>query len=78
MDNRQRDLWRELEDKDFGNIYIDGDVYGPFEVEKINAELEKTGLVYGAGYGVHMKPSFFLAASYPKSIQTVYCLYNRL
>lgn len=54
-------LWQELEDKDFGNICINGDVYGPFEVEKINAELEKTGLVYGAGYGLHMKPSFFLA-----------------
>ena len=54
-------LWKELEDKDFVDISINGNVFGPFEVEKINAELEKKGLVYGAGFGAHMKPSFFLA-----------------
>jgi len=54
-------LWKELEDKDLGKISINGNVYGPFEVEKINAELEKEGLIYSAGLGVHMKPSFFLA-----------------
>ncbi len=57
----RENLWKELEDKDFGNIVVDGCVYGPFEAGKINAELEKEGLVYGAGFGVHMKPSFFLA-----------------
>jgi len=57
----RENLWKELEDKDFEDIIVDGNVYGPFEAEKINAELEKEGLVYGAGFGVHMKPSFFLA-----------------
>ncbi len=57
----RENLWKELEDKDFEDIIVDGNVYGTFEAEKINAELEKEGLVYGAGFGVHMKPSFFLA-----------------
>ncbi|MFH1025873.1 MAG: hypothetical protein V1764_04265 [Nitrospirota bacterium] len=54
-------LWRELEDKEYEPISVNGNVYSPFEVERINAELEKEGLVYGAGFGVHMKPSFFIA-----------------
>ncbi len=54
-------LWKELEDKNFKDIIIDGNVYSPFEVEKINTELEENNLVYGAGYGIRMKPSFFLA-----------------
>lgn len=57
----RENLWRELEHKNFEDIAVNGNVYGPFEVEKINAELEKEGLIYGAGLGVHMKPSFFLA-----------------
>ena len=35
--------------------------YGPFEVEAINQALTPEGLVYGAGYSMYMKPSFFLA-----------------
>lgn len=54
-------LWKELEVKDFGDIIIGEQVYGPFEVERTNAVLEKENLLYGAGYGIHMKPSFFLA-----------------
>jgi hypothetical protein len=54
-------LWNELEGEEFINISINGNLYRPFEVKKINAELEKKGLIYGAGFGVYMKPSFFLA-----------------
>jgi hypothetical protein len=71
----RENLWQELEDKDFGNIYINGDMYGPFEVEKINTELEKSGVVYGAGYGVHMKPSFFLADIVSKEHVTGFTVY---
>jgi hypothetical protein len=59
--SERENLWKELEDQNFEDIIIDGSVYSPFEVEKINAELEKEDLLYGAGYGVRMKPSFFLA-----------------
>lgn len=54
-------LWKELEDKDFEKISINGKLYNPFKVGQINAELEREGLIYGAGLGIHMKPSFFLA-----------------
>ena len=59
--SERESLWKELEDQDFADITVNGNAYGPFEVEKLNAELEKKGLVYGAGFGTHMKPSFFLA-----------------
>jgi hypothetical protein len=54
-------LWKKIETKDFGGIIIGEEVYGPFEIERINTVLEKENLLYGAGYGIHMKPSFFLA-----------------
>lgn len=59
--SERENLWKELEDKDFENIAVNGTVYNPFEVKEINAELEKEGFVYGAGIGIHMKPSFFIA-----------------
>jgi hypothetical protein len=54
-------LWKELEEKDFQDICLNGQVFQPFEVEEINSRLEGAGLVYGAGFGIHLKPSFFLA-----------------
>ncbi|OGW37062.1 MAG: hypothetical protein A2Y97_01615 [Nitrospirae bacterium RBG_13_39_12] len=57
----RENLWNELNDKEFSSIIVDGSIYPPFEVDKINADLEKKCLVYGAGFGIHMKPSFFVA-----------------
>jgi hypothetical protein len=54
-------LWRELEDNDYEDISMNGDVFSPFEVEKINSVLNKSGMMYGAGYGIYMKPAFFMA-----------------
>jgi hypothetical protein len=54
-------LWQELEEEKFCDIIIGEESYAPFEIEKINAILESESLLYGAGYGIHMKPSFFLA-----------------
>lgn len=59
--SERENLWKELEDKDFGDIAVNGNVYSPFDVDKINAALEKEELIYSAGFGIHMKPSFFLA-----------------
>jgi hypothetical protein len=59
--SERENLWKELEDKGFEDITTGEQVYGSFEVERINAALEKENLLYGAGYGIHMKPSFFLA-----------------
>jgi hypothetical protein len=57
----RENLWKEFEGKEFEDIVIDGKSYKPFEVQKINSVLKKENLIYGAGYGIHMKPSFFLA-----------------
>ena len=57
----RENLWRELEDKELTPITMNENVFGPFEIEKINAELEKHGLIYGAGLGLYRKPCFFLA-----------------
>ncbi len=53
--------WPELESKSYRDIEIAGKGYNPFDLDGINAELEKIGLVYGAGYGMYMKATFFLA-----------------
>jgi hypothetical protein len=53
--------WPELEEKGFRDLTIGGNTYGPFEVDQINHALKDQNLVYGAGYGMYMKPTFFLA-----------------
>ncbi len=53
--------WPELEQKEFRNLVARGKTYGPFDVEEINLALAGQGLVYGAGYGMYMKPTFFIA-----------------
>jgi hypothetical protein len=59
--DQRENTWKEFEEKDFEDIAVNGNIYSPFDVEQINSELEKEGLVYGAGIGLRMKPSFFLA-----------------
>lgn len=54
-------LWRDLEDKDFQPIDINGKGLDPFEIEAINRVLNERGLVYGGGYSTFGKPAFFLA-----------------
>ena len=57
----RENLWKEFEGRDFEDIVINDKAYKPFEIQKINSVLVKENLIYGAGYGIHMKPSFFLA-----------------
>jgi hypothetical protein len=53
--------WEELEDADLKSLVIRDKEFDPFDVEAINAALKEDGLIYGAGYGLFKKPSFFLA-----------------
>jgi len=53
--------WPELERQAFRELSIGERTYHPFDVEEINRALNKEGLIYGAGYGMYMKPTFFLA-----------------
>jgi hypothetical protein len=68
-------LWRDLYDKDLDNIVIGKTAFGPFEVARINATLKKKNLIYGAGYGLRMKPSFFLADLISKRTLDGYVVY---
>ena len=58
---KKESQWPELEQKDFRDLTIDGKRYHPFDLVEINHRLREQGLIYGAGYGMYMKPSFFLA-----------------
>lgn len=53
--------WPEIENNDFRDLTIQDHTYHPFDVSAINSALRDQGLVYGAGYGMYMKPTFFLA-----------------
>ena len=53
--------WPGLEQKDLRDLVIDGQAFPPFDVSGINRALDGRGLVYGAGYGMYLKPTFFLA-----------------
>jgi hypothetical protein len=59
--DQKESRWPELEQQEFRELTIGGKAYRPFDVSKINRALEPQGLVYGAGYGMYMKPTFFLA-----------------
>ncbi len=53
-------LWEELEGSDFLEITISSKRYHPFDTKNINSVLKDLGLLYGAGYGSFLKPTFFL------------------
>jgi len=61
--------WPDLEQRGFRDLVINGKSYGPFDVVKINQALSEHQLVYGAGYGMYMKPTFFLAEL--RSLRTI-------
>ncbi|GBD99054.1 hypothetical protein BMS3Abin07_01086 [bacterium BMS3Abin07] len=54
-------LWAELGEKTLRDIEINGKYYGPFEVDSINDAINDNGFVYGGGYGLFHKPTFFFA-----------------
>lgn len=58
---KKEERWPELEQQAFRDLAINGKTYHPFAVAEINKALDSDGFVYGAGYGMYMKPSFFFA-----------------
>lgn len=53
--------WPDLEEKGFRDLTIGGIKHNPFDLVEINHALKDQHLIYGAGYGMYMKPTFFLA-----------------
>ncbi len=58
---KKESRWPELEVRDLRDVTINGTRYRPFDIVEINRALNDEGLIYGAGYGMYMKPTFFLA-----------------
>lgn len=56
----REELWESLSENEFQPIEVDGAVFEPFDVASINRLLTARKMIYGAGYAVGMKPSFFL------------------
>jgi hypothetical protein len=59
--DQKESRWPELEQKEFRDLIADGKAFDPFDAAGINLLIGPQGLVYGAGYGMYMKPTFFLA-----------------
>ncbi len=57
---QREDAWLSVESAPFGSLEIADRRFSPFESEVINEILRPHGLVYGAGYGTGMKPTFLL------------------
>jgi len=53
-------LWAALEDREFEPLPVAGQVFAPFDVASINAQLRPFGLVYGAGLVGVGRASFVL------------------
>jgi len=58
---REESCWTGLENQGFRDLSIGGVRYDAFDVDRINPALESDGYVYSAGYGIYLKPTFFLA-----------------
>lgn len=53
--------WAGMAGESFRRLSVSGKALDPLAVEEVNAALDGSGLVYGAGYGRSMKTVFFLA-----------------
>jgi len=60
LEDREQ-LWEEIREEEIAPVVLDGERFDPYDMDGLNARLRPLGLVYGAGYGIGMKPTFFLA-----------------
>ncbi|MEW5746287.1 MAG: Sfum_1244 family protein [Nitrospirota bacterium] len=59
IDERER-LWQRLEHEPLQPLTIGDESFDPFDVNGLNTRISGYGLVYGGGYGLYLKPVFFL------------------
>ncbi len=52
--------WEAVADQELQALTVGRETFDPFDMTAINIRLRPLGLVYGAGYVLGMKPSFFL------------------
>jgi len=68
--------WEQLAASDLQPLDVCGTTYDPFQVDELNSVLHAHGLVYGAGYGLFNKPTFFLAVLNDKRDLLDYQVYH--
>jgi hypothetical protein len=73
---RKEACWQELEGMRFRDLSISGRTFHPFDTAGINNALADHGLVYGAGYGMYLKPTFFLAESRSRNELSGHIIYR--
>lgn len=74
--SRREYLWSKINNDEYIRLSIGKREYDPFDTDTVNTLLEKSGIVYGAGLGLNMKPSFFLAELLSKDIKEGYNVYS--
>ena len=57
----KENYWQTIAEKPYRKIQLNGSLYPPEDLLKINTTVKKMGLVYGCGYGRSMKAVFFVA-----------------
>jgi len=60
MEDREQ-YWEEIAEEEIAPVALGEERFDPYDMEGLNVRLRPLGLVYGAGYGIGMKPTFFLA-----------------
>ena len=60
MEDREQ-YWEEITGREIAAVVLGGESFDPYDMDGLNVRLRPLGLVYGAGYGIGMKPTFFLA-----------------
>jgi hypothetical protein len=73
---RKEALWRQIEGQRFRDLSIGGTMFHAFDLAGINNALADHGLVYGAGYGMYLKPTFFLARLRSRSETSGHAVYR--
>ena len=68
IENKEK-RWPDLEHAVFRDILVNGKACSAFDTDGINNSLKEHDLIYGAGYGMYMKPTFFLGQLH--SIRTI-------
>ena len=57
----RENFWQTISDAHYQPLSVDDETFGLWDSGRVNQKLEKSGLVYGAGFGRSMKEIFFLA-----------------
>ncbi len=60
MEDREQ-YWEQIMEEEIAPLGFGSEHFDPYDMAGLNERLRPLGLIYGAGYGIGMKPTFFLA-----------------